>query len=125
MGLLGLAAMPSRLPPRTRVTKVEPLPSGGVLPAAVDGTTSPSASLPARFRIARVLSVALFPDEGRLLGSLLFRVELSLRASLDTPEVSCARMHSHAPVSTGAVCCLRRVVSGSATSPFRVVISRG
>ena len=93
--------------------------------AAVVGTTSPSESLPARCRFASGLSTALCPDEGGRVGPLLFRVRLSLRASLNTPEASCARMQSHAPVPTGTVCCLRREMSGSATSPFGLSISRG
>ena len=56
IGLLGLAAMPSRLPPAVRVTKAELLPSDGVMTAVVTGTMSPSDSLPARTRFAFGLS---------------------------------------------------------------------
>ena len=107
------------------VTKAGSLPSSGVLAAAVIGTTNPSDSLPARRDFGIALYAPGLPDVGCRVGSLLFRVELLLRASLNTPEVSCTRMQSHAPVSTGTVCCLRRDMSGSATSPFRAFISRG
>lgn len=53
-------------------------------------------------------------------GSLLFRTGLSLRALLCTPEASCVP-----PSLADAVCCLRRDMSGSATSPFRLFVSRG
>ena len=124
-GVVGPLGHALTLTPTPCATKVGSLPSSGVVAAAVIGTTSPSDSLPARCRFALGLSVAFCPDEGRRGGSVLFRVRLSLRASLSTPEVSCARMQSHVPVSTDAVCCLRRDMSGSATSPFRVLISRG
>ena len=117
--------MPSRLPPRARVTKAGPLPSGGVVAAAINGTTSPSDSLPARRRFALGLSASLCPDKGGRVGPLLFRAGLSPRASLRTPEASCARMQSHAPGSTDTVCCLRRDMIGSAASPFGSFISRG
>src|SRR5207249_1158135 len=58
-------------------------------------------------------------------GSLLFRIRLCLRAlrpagAPSTPEASCIP-----PVLADAVCCLRRDMSGSATSPFRGLMSRG
>ena len=106
-------------------TKAGSLPSNGVMAAIVSGTTNPSDSLPARRDFGITLYAPGLPDEGCRVGSLLFRAWLSPRASLCTPEVSCTRMQSHDPASTGAVCCLRRDMSGSATSPFRASISRG
>ena len=48
------------------------------------------------------------------------RVELSTPALLRTPDESCIP-----PVSMDAVCCLRRDMIGSASPPFRPLISRG
>ena len=118
-GLLGLAAMPSHLPPATRATKAGPLPSTGVVAAGIVGTTDPSDSLPARPPFALGLWVPPSPDVGRWVGPLLFRVELSSHALLPTPGKSCA-----APCSV-AVCCLRRDMSGSAFPPFGSLLSRG
>ena len=47
-GCLGLATMPSRLPPYTAMTKAGSLPSTGVLITGVNGTMNPSDSRPAR-----------------------------------------------------------------------------
>ena len=118
-GLLGLAAMPSHLPPATRSTKAGPLPSAGVVATGIDGTTNPSDSLPARLPFALGLWAPPSPDIGRWVGPLLFRVGLSSHALLSTPGKSCA-----APVSD-AVCCLRRDMIGSAFPPFGSLISRG
>jgi hypothetical protein len=52
-------------------------------------------------------------------GPLPFHVALSSRAVLDTPEEACV-----APL-LDAVCCLRRDMTGSASSPFRAFMSRG
>ncbi len=60
------------------------------------------------------------PDVGCRVGSLLFRVEPSPRALLHTPGTSCTP-----PALSGAVCCLRRDMIGSALPPFRVSLSRG
>jgi hypothetical protein len=118
-GLMGLAAMPSHLPPATRTTKAGPLPSTGVVATGIDGTTNPSDSLPARPPFAFGLWEPPSPDIGRWVGPLLFRVELSSHALLSTPGKSCA-----APCS-GAVCCLRRDMIGSAFPPFGSLLSRG
>ena len=118
-GLLGLAAMPSHLPPATRATKVGPLPSTGVVAAGIVGTTNPSDSLPARATFALGLCSSRSPDVGRWVGPLLFRVGLSSHALLSTPRKSCP-----APCS-GAVCCLRRDMIGSAFPPFGSLFSRG
>ena len=119
MGLLGLAAMPSHLPPDTRATKAGSLPSAGVVATGIDGTTNPSDSLPARLPFALGLWAPPSPDVGRWVGPLLFRVGLSSHALLNTPRKSCA-----APAS-GAVCCLRREMIGSAFPPFGSLLSRG
>ena len=119
VGLLGLAAMPSHLPPSARATKAGSLPSTGVVAAGIDGTTNPSDSLPARLPFALGLWAPPSPDVGRWRGPLLFRVELSSHALLHTPGKSCA-----APDS-GAVCCLRRDMIGSAFPPFGSLLSRG
>jgi hypothetical protein len=118
-GLLGLAAMPSHLPPSTRATKAGPLPSAGVVATGIDGTTNPSDSLPARLPFALGLWSPPSPDTGRWVGPLLFRAELSSHALLSTPGKSCA-----APDSD-AVCCLRRDMIGSAFPPFGSLLSRG
>src|SRR5688572_9458856 len=118
-GLLGLAAMPSHLPPATRATKAGSLPSAGVVAADLVGTTHPSDSLPARPPFALGLWGPPSPDVGRWVGPLLFRVELSSHALLPTPGRSCA-----APCSD-AVCCLRRDMTGSAFPPFGSLVSRG
>ena len=119
MGLLGLAAMPSHLLPDTRATKAGSLPSTGVVATGISGTTNPSDSLPARATFALGLCSSLSPDFGRWVGPLLFRVELSSHALLNTPGKSCAAPHS------GAVCCLRRDMIGSAFPPFGSQFSRG
>jgi hypothetical protein len=62
---------------------------------------------------------AAFARRGPRIGSLQFPSRPSLRAVFRTPEVSCA------PPVPGTVCCLRPEMTGSATSPFRVPISRG
>lgn len=118
-GLLGLAAMPSHLPPATRATKAGPLPSTGVVATGIDGTTNPSDSLPARIPFALGLWEPPSPDIGRWVGPLLFRVGLSSHALLCTPGKSCA------PPCSGAVCCLRRDMIGSAFPPFGSLLSRG
>src|SRR3989442_1215328 len=46
MGLLGLAAMPSHLPPVADATKPGPLPSAGSVRPGFPGTMGPSDSLP-------------------------------------------------------------------------------
>src|SRR5579884_390746 len=125
--------MPSHLPSSGRATKAGPLPSGGVLVAALDGTTSPSDSLSARRRFAFGLSAPPSPDVGRRGGSLLSPVELSSRAFPPTPEGSCAAParpprpfcgtpRLGATRSSDADHGLRRDVIGSAPS---LVISRG
>jgi len=119
MGLLGLAAMPSHLPPATRATKAGPLPSPGVMAAGIDSTTDPSDSLPARRPFALGLWARASPDVGRWVGPLLFRVEPSSHALLPTPGKSCAAPNSD------TVCCLRRDMIGSAFPPFGSLISRG
>ncbi len=118
-GLLGLAAMPSHLPPATRATKAGPLPSTGVVATGIDGTTNPSDSLPARPPFALGLWEPSSPDVGRWVGPLLFRVGLSSHALLCTPRKSCA------PPCSRAVCCLRREMIGSAFPPFGSLLSRG
>jgi len=118
-GLLGLAAMPSHLPPATRATKAGPLPSTGVVAAGIVGTTNPSDSLPARATFALGLCSSPLPDVGRWVGPLLFRAGLSSHALLSTPGKSCAAPGSH------AVCCLRRDMIGSAFPPFGSLVSRG
>ena len=87
---------------------------------------NPSDSRPARSCFTFGLSEPPLPDvrqgtalRGRRDGSLLFRIELSPHALLSTPRPSCA-----APISR-AVCCLRRDMSGSAGTTFRLLISRG
>ena len=81
----------------------------------------PSDSRPARSCFTFGLSGSPSPDIGNRDGSLLFRIELCPHALLPTPRASCT-----APVSsTGAVCCLRRDMSGSASPAFRMFISRG
>ena len=119
VGLLGLAAMPSHLPPSTRTTKAGSLPSAGVVATGIVGTTNPSDSLPARLPFALGLWAPPLPDVGCWVGPLLFRIELSSHALLSTPGKSCA-----APCS-GAVCCLRRDMIGSAFPPFGSLLSRG
>jgi len=81
---------------------------------------SPSDSLPARRPFAFGLWASPSPDVGRRVGSLLFRVRLSLRALLHTPGASCTlpvmtvtTFSPHAvttihAVLSGTVCCLRR-----------------
>ncbi len=71
----------------------------------------PSDSLPARapFRL-RLIGVAS-SDVDRRVGPLLFRVRLSPHALLHTPGTSYTP-----PALAGAVCCLRREMSGS-TNP--------
>src|SRR5215204_3114493 len=120
MGWLSpLRAMPSCAAPLAAVVKAGLLPSDGVVVAVFVGTTGPSDSRFARRCFALVLSAPLRPDSGCEDGSLLFRARPSSHALLRTPEVSCT-----APVSS-AGCCLRRDMSGSATSPLRVFLSRG
>jgi hypothetical protein len=119
MGLMGLAAMPSHLPPATHATKAEPLPSPGVVAAGIVSTTDSSDSLLARLPFALGLWAPLSPDDGRQVGPLLFRIELSSHALLNTPGKSCAAPRS------GAVCCLRRDMIGSAFPPFGSLLSRG
>jgi hypothetical protein len=108
MGLLGLATMPSRLPPYASMTKAGSLPSSGLLdrrhryygPLGLPPSTVP-------FHL-RLIGTA-FARRGCRDGSLLFRIRLCLRALLHTPEASCIL-----PELTDAVCCLRRDMSGSA-----------
>ena len=119
VGLLGLAAMPSHLPPATRATKAGSLPSAGVVAAGFVGTTNPSDSLPARHPFALGLCSSPSPDVGCRLGPLLFRVGPSSHALLSTPRKSCG------DPSSNAVCCLRRDMIGSAFPPFGSLLSRG
>ena len=85
------------------------------------GTTGPSDSRPARSPFAVGLWGSPSFDVNRRDGSLLFRIDLSPHALLPTPRAS-----RTAPVLfSGAVCCLRRDMSGSACPTFRVFISRG
>src|SRR5437773_8646771 len=72
-GVVGPEGHALALTPTSCATKAGSLPSGGVMAAAVGGTTNPSDSLPARGRFASGLSVALCPDKGCRIGSLLFR----------------------------------------------------
>jgi len=129
--------MPSRLPPFAGVTQAGSLPSDAVVVGALDGTTDPSDCLSTRCRFALGLSTPPLPDVGGRGGSLLFRAELSPRARLRTPEPSCTAFvrsastllpHAATRISaecSDAVCCLRRDMTGSASSPFRALISRG
>src|SRR6185436_13854491 len=120
-GVLGaLAAMPLHVPPQLVTVKAGLLPSARVVVSRFIGTVGPSDSLPAPTRFALGLSGAALPDVGGRVGSLLFRARLSSRALLRTPGASCAT-----PDLAHAVCCLRRDMTGSATPPFRVSISRG
>ena len=89
---------------------------------------SPSDSLSARLPFAFGLWESPSLDVSRRVGSLLFRVELSPRALLRTPGESCThpdRSASKAALSEGAVSCLRRDMTGSASPPFRLFLSRG
>ncbi len=79
------------------------------LSRGVSSTTSPSDSLPARAPLRRRLIGVAASDVDRRVGPLLFRIRLSPHALLSTPGTSCTP-----PVLTGAVCCLRREMSGSA-----------
>ena len=89
--------------------KQGPFPPLGLLPS-INGTTSPSDSLPARTPLRRRLIGVASSDVDRRVGPLLFRVRLSPRALLHTPGTSCTH-----PALAGAVCCLRREMSGSAS----------
>ncbi len=60
------------------------------------------------------------PDVGGRVGSLLFRAGLSPRALLHTPGTSCTP-----PDLAGAVCCLRRDMSGSANPSLSGVYLTG
>src|SRR4051794_11241223 len=82
---------------------------------------NPSDSRPARSAFAIGLYGPPSPDVAAGNGSLLFRIKLCPHVRLHTPRPSCT-----APINgTGAVCCLRRDVSGSAKTTFRLFISRG
>ena len=110
--------MPSRLPPGTGMTKAGSLPSTGLVdrrPRYYEPLGLPPGTIPFR---RRLIGIA-FARRGRRDGSLLFRIELCPRALLRTPR---GVLH---PPNQGAVCCLRRGMSGSATSPFRGLMSRG
>ncbi len=93
---------------------------GRPLETGVNGTMNPSDSRPARSAFAVGLYGSPLPDIGGRDGSLLFRIELCPHALLPTPRPSCV-----APIRPNAVCCLRRGMSGSAGTTFRVFISRG
>jgi hypothetical protein len=90
---------------------------------------NPSDSRPARSAFAVGLYGPPSPDAARAWpsplaagnGSLLFRIQLCPHALLCTPRASCTAPN----LFTGAVCCLRRDMSGSAIATFRLLISRG
>ena len=107
------AVMPSHLPPVPGAIKAGPLPSGGlVLP--------PSSVLRAPRTPSRHSPPSPSAYRGRLRPTWAAGEGLScsvsgchLRALLHTPEASCTPS-----LLAGAVCCLRRDMIGSATSPF-------
>ncbi len=92
-------------------------------PAPLDtfpATMGPSDSLSTRHDFALGLYVPPSPDVGGRGGPLLFPVEPSPRALLHTPGTSCTH-----PALAGAVCCLRRDMSGSANPSLSGVYLTG
>src|SRR4051812_39803038 len=86
----------------------------------------PSDSRPARRPFTFGLWAAPSSDVNRRDGSLLFRTGLCPHALRPTPRASCTAPEGKTRASrTGAVCCLRRDMSGSAGPTFRVFLSRG
>ena len=79
------------------------------LSRGVSSTMGPSDSLPARTPFRRRLIGVASSNVDRQVGPLLFRLRLSPHALLLTPGMSCTH-----PALAGAVCCLRREMSGSA-----------
>ncbi len=71
------------------MTKAGPLPSGGVLAAHRQQYYEPLGLPPGTNPFHLRLIGTASPDVGDRGGSLLFRVGLSLRASLNTPGTSC------------------------------------
>jgi hypothetical protein len=97
-GLLGLAAMPSHLPPgqldQSRVPSLQ-----RVMLHAFPGTMDPSDSLPAPHDFSHpALYARSLPDVGCQVGPLLFRLSLCKRAAARTPERS--------STGSGLLCCL-------------------
>ncbi len=88
--------------------KQGPFPRPELSPG-VNSSMSPSDSLPTRAPLRIPLIGVVSSDVDRRVGPLLFRVRLSPHALLHTPGTSCTP-----PDLAGAVCCLRRDMSGSA-----------
>ena len=119
MGWLGLATMPLRLPPFADTTKAGSLPSSGLV-----GRRQ-------RYYEPLGLPPGTIPLRRRLIGTACVRRGPPGRVS-PVPYQAVSTCPPLYPVGVlhpfrlqDAVCCLRRGMSGSATSPFRGLMSRG
>ena len=121
-GLLGLSPMPSRLPPHAAMTQAGPLPSSRL--SCLPSPVLRAPRTPSRLRVFSAMGLmdTAFALAGCRVGSPVFRIPLSKRAAASKPRGGPASL----PVSRGAVCCLRRDLSGSALPiTFRLIICRG
>jgi len=119
MGWLGLATMPSRLPPGASVTKAGSLPSASVihrLRRYYEPLGLPPDTIPFHLRFIGTACADVAAGTGLSCSVLNF---------VGVPSSVPRRRPASFRFQADAVCCLRRDMNGSATSPFRGLISRG